>query len=78
MIPTDVEVKPEKRGPRDGLKVHMGNYAHLRDNKGLGMPITGVVPDTPAERAGLDRNDRILMIGDMKIENVYDLMDVLI
>ena len=41
------------------------------------MAIDGVSPDSPAEKAGLKRGDRILRLGETQVDNVYDLMDAM-
>ncbi|HEY7091280.1 MAG TPA: M28 family peptidase, partial [Tepidisphaeraceae bacterium] len=42
-----------------------------------GVKITGTTPGSPAEKAGLKDGDTILQMNDRKIDNLYDLTDVL-
>jgi acetylornithine deacetylase/succinyl-diaminopimelate desuccinylase-like protein len=55
-----------------GFKVRLGtipNYAY----DGKGVLIDGASQGTPAERAGLLRGDVLVKLGDVALENVYDL-----
>lgn len=55
-----------------GFKVRLGsipNYAY----DGKGVLIDGASQGTPAERAGLIRGDVLIKLGDVALENVYDL-----
>jgi S1-C subfamily serine protease len=67
----------ESRPSRTGLKVRMGVMPSYAEDEQAGMQIDGVSPGSPAEKAGLKSGDRLLMIGDTSINNVYDLMDAM-
>ncbi len=74
--PTYVSVAEE--GPRrTRLKVRMGVMPSYVDEDQPGMTLDGVSPDSPAERAGLREGDQLLFVGDVAIDNVYDLMHAL-
>lgn len=67
----------EKPMVRGGLKVRMGVMPSYADDDEPGMRITGVSGGGPAEKAGLLAGDRILAIGDVPVNNVYDYMGAL-
>jgi len=61
------------RGMRGGFKVSLGtmpDYAF----QGKGMRLSGVRPDAPAARAGLQAGDIIVKIGAHDVTNVHDFM----
>jgi hypothetical protein len=62
------------RGARVSLGV-MPDYG--TDESTVGVRITGTSPGSPAEKAGLMGGDVIVQIDEMKIQNLYDLMDFL-
>ena len=41
---------------------------------GTGMRIDGVIEDRPAKKAGLEKGDVIIKIGDIKVKDIYDYM----
>jgi S1-C subfamily serine protease len=47
-------------------------------NQPPGVLLSDVVPDGPAQKAGLKGGDRIVKLGDIDIRNVNDLMFVLV
>ncbi|HOL31432.1 MAG TPA: PDZ domain-containing protein, partial [Anaerohalosphaeraceae bacterium] len=53
----------------------MAEFFKLKDSKGA--LITDVVKDSPAERAGLEKDDVIIQIGSKKIEDVQDVRNVI-
>lgn len=67
----------EKGASRAGAKVRMGVMPSYTDDDAPGMLVDGVSPGSPAARAGLREGDRILMVGDIAVNSVYDLMEVL-
>ncbi len=67
----------ESRPSRAGLKVRMGVMPSYAEDEQPGLQLDGVSPGSPAEKAGLQSGDRLLMIGDTSINNVYDLMDAM-
>ncbi len=67
----------ESQPSRSGLKVRLGVMPSYAEDDQPGMLIDGVSPGSPAERGGLQGGDRILMVGDHAINNVYDFMDAL-
>jgi len=42
-----------------------------------GVSISGAMPGSPAERAGLKEGDVLVGMGDKPIKNLYDLTDIL-
>jgi len=61
------------RSMRGGFRVSMGtvpDYAFA----GKGMKLSGVRPDAPAARAGLQAGDVIVRVGKHEVSNVHDFM----
>ena len=42
---------------------------------GEGMRIDAVLDDRPAQKAGLEKGDIVIQIGDVQVKNIYDYMD---
>ena len=42
---------------------------------GEGMRIDAVLDDRPAQKAGLEKGDVVIQIGDVEVKNIYDYMD---
>ncbi|WP_081864888.1 M20/M25/M40 family metallo-hydrolase [Chondromyces apiculatus] len=62
-----------KRSGRGGFKVSVGtvpDYAY----QGKGLRLTGVRPDSPASRAGLQAGDVLVKVGSHEITNIHDYM----
>ncbi|MFT3774103.1 MAG: M20/M25/M40 family metallo-hydrolase [Minicystis sp.] len=69
----DAPADPHKGGGRGGFKVSLGtipDYAY----SGKGLRLDGVRPDAPAARAGLQRGDVIVKVGNHEIGNIHDYM----
>ncbi|WP_242515688.1 M20/M25/M40 family metallo-hydrolase [Sorangium cellulosum] len=69
---TDPPADPH-RGMRGGFRASLGtmpDYAY----QGPGVKLTGVRPDAPASRAGLQGGDVIVRIGAHAITNIHDFM----
>ncbi len=49
----------------------MPDYVH----DGTGMRVDGVMSDRPAEKAGLQKGDIIIKIGETEVKDIYDYMD---
>lgn len=67
----DAPADPHKGGGRGGFRVSLGtipDYAF----QGKGVKLTGVRPDAPAQRAGLQAGDVIVKLGTHEIANVHD------
>lgn len=72
MVFMDAPADPNKSS-RGGFKVSMGtvpDYAF----EGKGMKLSGVRPDAPAQRAGMQAGDIIVKVGSHEITNVHDFM----
>ena len=41
---------------------------------GVGMRIDGVIEDRPAQKAGIERGDVVLQLGEYKVKNMQDYM----
>lgn len=68
----DAPADPHRSG-RGGFRVSMGtvpDYAFT----GKGMKLSGVRPDAPAARAGLQAGDIIVRVGTKEVGNVHDFM----
>lgn len=59
-----------------GVNVRLGVMPDYADHP-KGLRVSGVVEDSPAQRAGLKEGDIITQIGSTPIRSIYDLMDVL-
>ncbi|WP_434044700.1 MULTISPECIES: M20/M25/M40 family metallo-hydrolase [Sorangium] len=69
---TDPPADPH-RSKRGGFRVSLGtmpDYAY----QGPGVKLTGVIPDAPASRAGMQAGDVIVRIGTHAITNIHDFM----
>ena len=65
------KVKTESRPTGRGFRVYLGTVPNYSDQND-GMKLDGVRPASPAERAGLQAGDILVMIGKTPIRNVYD------
>jgi hypothetical protein len=64
--------------PSDTRRVTLGVVPdYTSESTGSGSRITGTVPGSPAEKAGLQANDVIVGFNDRKIDNLYDLSQAL-
>jgi aminopeptidase YwaD len=69
--PTYAVAKSSNAGGRTGFNVSLGtipNYADSTD----GMVLDGVRDDSPAARAGLKKDDKVIRLAGKDIKNVYD------
>jgi hypothetical protein len=76
---TYVEAKERPESQRMAFKVTLGvvpDYAGPSDGS-KGLLLSGVRPEGPAGRAGLERGDLIVRIGDTPIEDIQGYMGVL-
>ena len=64
--------KPTAKTTSTGFKVVFGVIPDYSDNP-QGLRISGVRPDTPAARAGLQADDIITKFGSTTVKNIYDL-----
>lgn len=73
---TKVATTAHGRENMGAIKVRFGIMPDYADHP-KGLRISGVVEDSPAQRAGLREGDIIVQIGSSQIRSIYDLMDVL-
>jgi hypothetical protein len=70
-----------KMGTPSGSRVTLGvvpDYSEMGNGGGGGgVKISGTSPDSPAAKAGLKEGDVIVQFGETKLDNLYDLSDVL-
>ena len=64
-------------GGRGGSRVTLGVVPDYGGDEAKGVKISGTVPGSPAEKAGLQAGDVIVQFGDAKIDSLYGLTDVL-
>ncbi|MEM9291951.1 MAG: M28 family peptidase [Acidobacteriota bacterium] len=53
------------------------DYAALEDDSKSGVTLAGVTPGGAAEKAGMQRGDRLIRVGETEIGDLYDMMFVL-
>ena len=63
------------KGP-PGLNVYLGTMPDYSSRE-KGVRLSGVKKDSPAERSGLAKNDTIIELDGIKIENAYDYLSAL-
>lgn len=61
-----------KEGTRGGWKVYVGTIPDYGNTDGF--KLSGVSPNSPAEKAGLKGGDIMLQFGDRKVNNIYDFV----
>ena len=72
-----VAQKPQGGGGR-GSRASLGTIPDFSERKDPGVMLTGVVPGSPAEKAGLKGGDVVLRVGAKKILNLQDLQYALV
>lgn len=65
------------RGPEMDIKVRMGVVPANYSDEDPGIPISGVSPDGPADKAGLKGGDRLVRWDGVKIGDIMDWMGML-
>ena len=63
--------KTNKRSNR-GFRIYLGTIPDYTKERTQGVPLSGVIKDGPAEKAGLKEGDVIVNIDAYKIENIQD------
>jgi hypothetical protein len=64
-------------GGRGGSRVSLGVVPDYGTDEIKGVKISGTVPDSPAEKAGLKDGDVLIQFGSTKIDSLYGLTDAL-
>ncbi len=68
-----VQSKPQGGGGGRGSRPSLGTIPDFSERKDPGVLLTGVVPGSPAQKAGLVGGDVVLRLGTKKILNLEDL-----
>jgi len=58
--------------PGRGFRVYLGTIPDYTSSDSLGVKLSGVTKDSPAERAGLRQDDMIVELAGKKIHDIYD------
>jgi hypothetical protein len=69
---------PAPAGGRGGSRPSLGTIPDFAERSEPGVLLTGVVPGSPAERAGLAGGDVVVRLGDKKILNLQDMQYALV
>jgi Tol biopolymer transport system component len=64
--------KPKHYGERVSLRAYLGTVPEYGESGVVGVKLSGVAKDGPADKAGLRGGDTIVKLADKTIENVYD------
>ena len=64
-------------GSRQGSDVYLGSIPDMSNSAGVGLRLTGVRADSPAERAGLTAGDVIVEFGGRAVKDLYDFSEAL-
>jgi hypothetical protein len=76
MMPAQARAAPAGGGPSPGYGAYLGTVPDMSDNPG-GVRLLGVRTGSPAEQAGLRRDDIITKIGDMNVTDLQAMTDAL-
>lgn len=76
MPATDPTAQPTDPSLRSG-GASLGVVPDYGDDAIKGVKISGTTPGSPASKAGLQPNDILVEIDDRKVENIYDLTEIL-
>ena len=63
---------PKNRPGRSSLRAYLGTIPDYGKTDEVGVSLSGVVKEGPAQRAGLTGGDLVIELGGRKIENIYD------
>ncbi len=62
---------PPKKARTSGARPYLGTIPDYAEGKG-GVKLTGATPGSPAEKAGIQKGDILVKLGDKDIDNIYD------
>lgn len=72
-----LEVPKKNTYTAGGLKIYLGTIPDYSSNSTIGVTLSGVAKGSPAEEAGLKRNDVIIELSNKKIHDLYEYTAVL-
>jgi hypothetical protein len=62
---------PPKKAKSSGARPYLGTIPDYAEGKG-GVKLTGATPGSPAEKAGIQKGDVLVKLGEKAIDNIYD------
>ena len=71
------KTKDDSGKKASSFKVTLGVMPDYTYTAGDGMRIDGVLSDRPAEKAGMEKGDVIIRLGDVDVKDIYGYMDAL-
>ncbi len=70
--PYQAQQRPASGQTRAGFRVFLGTVPDYAQTDLVGVRLSGVAPDGPAESAGIQSGDLIIKVDERTIENLYD------
>ena len=72
-MPDFVALKPPTESRRGGLRVYLGTVPDYGRSDLAGVALQGVVPEGPADKAGVRSGDVVVELAGQAISNIYEL-----
>ncbi len=69
--------RPNTAGGRSRSKIFLGTIPDYAGGDAKGVPLSGVVKDGPAEKAGMTGGDVLVGLAGQELENIYDFVRTL-
>ncbi len=69
--------KPKEAADEQKLRIYLGTIPDYSQSNKSGVALSGVIKDSPAERAGIQQNDIVLALEGKKIRDIYEYTAVL-